>query len=103
MQSGPKLLVIDIKEGLGMCAEYPLETEAVLMVSLTTVLCGTLFAGIPLLLTAVSACKRVARKTGVEQPWTEQRKTCMYIKANLDLSKNTYSIFVMLLTLFLRA
>ena len=61
-----KLVVIEVREGLGMCSEYPLETEAALMVSLTSVLCTVVFAGIPLLLTAVSACKRVARKTGVE-------------------------------------
>lgn len=58
-----------IREGLGLCAGYPLEVEAGLMVAVTIIACFTLLAELPLLLTAIGACQRIARKNkkGIDQ------------------------------------
>ena len=62
-------MVLEVKEGLGLCSTYPLETEAGLMVAATVIACFTLFAGLPLTLAAIGACKRVASvKKGEETP-----------------------------------
>jgi hypothetical protein len=55
-------VVVDFREGLGLCTGYPLEVEAGLMVAVTIIDCSTLFAGLPLLLAAIGACQRIARK-----------------------------------------
>ncbi len=69
LASTPHTVVVDIREGLGLCAGYRLEVEAGLMVAITIIACSTLFAGVPLLLTAIGACQRIARKNrkGVDQ------------------------------------
>jgi hypothetical protein len=69
LASTPHTVVVDIREGPGLCAGYPLEVEAGLMVAVTIIACSTLFAGLPLLLAAIGACQRIARKNrkGVEQ------------------------------------